>query len=179
MQSVLVTVDRHEWYAPPQIYTRDDSSGLWTAKPAIQPESLQLSSAVNHIGLGVTSQTVIPSGEETHVEHVNLVHSLELADGINSMETSVDHSSEEPHSREESDVGTKKRRVSDLSANGIAVTDCSLSETGEVKSADSSTMESEVSRDYQGAMTVTTNASFAESVIEPTLVMFEVNNPRF
>jgi hypothetical protein len=40
-------------------------------------------------------------------------------------------------------------------------------------------MESEVSRDYQGAMTVTTNASFAESVIEPTLVMFEVKNLRF
>ncbi|KAL3568403.1 hypothetical protein D5086_031054 [Populus alba] len=177
-KSVLVTVDRHEWYAPPQIYTRDDSSGLWTAKPAIRPESLQLSSAVKYMGQSVTSQTVLPSGEETHAKHVNLVNNLELADGVTCMETSDGHSSEEPHSREESDVGTKKRRVSDLSANGIAVTDCSLSETGEVKSVDSSTMESEVSRDYQGAMTVTTNASFAESVIEPTLVMFEVHVPQ-
>jgi hypothetical protein len=28
-KSVLVTVDRHEWYAQPQLYTRDDASGLW------------------------------------------------------------------------------------------------------------------------------------------------------
>ncbi|GMJ07841.1 DegP protease 7, degradation of periplasmic proteins 7 [Hibiscus trionum] len=37
-QLVLVTVDRHEWYAPAQIYTRDDSSGLWTTKAVFQPE---------------------------------------------------------------------------------------------------------------------------------------------
>ncbi|KAL4369135.1 hypothetical protein GQ457_05G005800 [Hibiscus cannabinus] len=37
-QSVLVTVDRHEWYAPAQIYTRDDSSGLWTATALFSPQ---------------------------------------------------------------------------------------------------------------------------------------------
>ncbi|PNX71803.1 protease Do-like 7-like protein, partial [Trifolium pratense] len=36
---VMVTVDCHEWHAPPQIYTRDDSTGLWIAKPAFQPDS--------------------------------------------------------------------------------------------------------------------------------------------
>ncbi|KAD5960906.1 hypothetical protein E3N88_12378 [Mikania micrantha] len=35
-KSVLVTVDRHEWYATPEIYTRDDNSGLWIGKPALQ-----------------------------------------------------------------------------------------------------------------------------------------------
>nr|GEV71640.1 protease Do-like 7 isoform X1 [Tanacetum cinerariifolium] len=34
-KSVLVTIDRHEWYASPQIYTRDDDSGLWIAKQAL------------------------------------------------------------------------------------------------------------------------------------------------
>ncbi|XP_023761570.1 protease Do-like 7 isoform X1 [Lactuca sativa] len=34
-KSVLVTVDRHEWYAPPQIYTRDDNSGIWVGKQAL------------------------------------------------------------------------------------------------------------------------------------------------
>lgn len=34
-KSVLVTVDRHEWYAPPQIYTRDDDSGIWVGKQAL------------------------------------------------------------------------------------------------------------------------------------------------
>lgn len=34
-QSVLVTIDRHEWYASPQIYTRDDNSGLWIGKQAL------------------------------------------------------------------------------------------------------------------------------------------------
>jgi hypothetical protein len=32
---VLVTVDRHEWYAEPQLYTRDDATGLWKRTPAI------------------------------------------------------------------------------------------------------------------------------------------------
>ncbi|XP_010485681.1 PREDICTED: protease Do-like 7 isoform X3 [Camelina sativa] len=44
-KSVLVTIDRHEWYAPPQLYTRNDSSGLWDVKPAIEPASVSPSIA--------------------------------------------------------------------------------------------------------------------------------------
>lgn len=33
-KSVLVTIDRHEWYAPPRIYTRNDATGLWDIRPA-------------------------------------------------------------------------------------------------------------------------------------------------
>ena len=32
---VLVTVDRHEWYEEPQLYNRDDATGLWKRTPAI------------------------------------------------------------------------------------------------------------------------------------------------
>ncbi|EEF29416.1 protease Do-like 7 [Ricinus communis] len=177
-KSVLVTVDRHEWYAPPQIYTRDDSSGLWTAKPAIQPEFLLQSTQINEIGQGLTSQTVSLSGEATHTEHVNQGDQPELTDGVISMETSYEQSSGEPNFQDESDVGTKKRRVSDLASNDIAVSDRSLlHESGGVKLEDRSSVENDVFRDYQGATAATANASFAESVIEPTLVMFEVHVP--
>ncbi|KAG0612336.1 hypothetical protein M758_6G019400 [Ceratodon purpureus] len=33
-KSVLVTIDRHEWYAPPRIYTRNDATGLWDIRQA-------------------------------------------------------------------------------------------------------------------------------------------------
>ena len=98
-KSVLVTVDRHEWYAAPQIYTRDDNSGIWIGKPALGP------------GPGPTSQLA--------------------ANGVASME--------------ESDSGTKKQRV------------------GEDSDSDSNELSIESG-----------NASVAERVIEPTLVMFEV-----
>ncbi|XP_076917849.1 protease Do-like 7 isoform X2 [Bidens hawaiensis] len=45
-KSVLVTMDRHEWYAAPEIYTRDDNSGLWIRKPALPVVSKQLVNGV-------------------------------------------------------------------------------------------------------------------------------------
>ncbi|GJZ01113.1 hypothetical protein Tco_0519074, partial [Tanacetum coccineum] len=44
---VLVTIDRHEWFASPQIYTRDDDSGLWIAKRALPDVNKQLVNGVN------------------------------------------------------------------------------------------------------------------------------------
>uniref|UniRef100_A0A2P2M3A6 Protein binding protein n=1 Tax=Rhizophora mucronata TaxID=61149 RepID=A0A2P2M3A6_RHIMU len=175
-KSVLVTIDRHEWYAPAQIYRRDDSSGLWIAKPAIQTESLKQSSGISDFGQGLTCESVMSSGEATQMEHTNQDGNLELIDGVTSMETSYEHSSEELQSQDDSVIGNKKRRVSDLSPDGIVVADCSLHETAEVKLEDQARMDDEVLRDYQGA-TGAANASFAESVIEPTLVMFEVHVP--
>ncbi|KAG7580500.1 PDZ superfamily [Arabidopsis suecica] len=55
-KSVLVTIDRHEWYAPPQLYTRNDSSGLWDAKPAIEPASVSPSIAIMEASSGDGSQ---------------------------------------------------------------------------------------------------------------------------
>ena len=144
-------MDRHEWYEPPQIYTRDDSSGLWTAKPAFQPESMLPSSGVN--------------GEATHMEHIHQDNHQELTDGVTSMETSCEHASVELHSQDEKGIGSKKRRVEeDMSSDGV-VADGSLNETGEVK------LENKTAMENAGA---TANASIAERVIEPTLVMFEV-----
>jgi S1-C subfamily serine protease len=38
-KSVLVTIDGHEWYTAPQIYTRDPCTGLWTTKPALPSDA--------------------------------------------------------------------------------------------------------------------------------------------
>ncbi|KAE8666947.1 Protease Do-like 7 [Hibiscus syriacus] len=160
-KSVLVTVDRHEWYAPPQIYTRDDSSGLWTAKPAFQPESMMPSSSVN--------------GEATHMEHILQINQ-ELTDGVSSMETCYEHASAELHSENEAGICSKKRRVRGMPSDGV-VADGLLSETGEVKLANNIAMENPVLSDYTCPTAAAANASIAERVIEPTLVMFEVHVP--
>ncbi|KAM0068090.1 putative htrA2 peptidase [Helianthus debilis subsp. tardiflorus] len=54
-KSVLVTMDRHEWYAAPEIYTRDDNSGLWIGKPALQAVSKQSVNGV--ISMETSSKT--------------------------------------------------------------------------------------------------------------------------
>ncbi|XVF71458.1 hypothetical protein PTKIN_Ptkin12aG0039200 [Pterospermum kingtungense] len=93
-KSVLVTMDRHEWYAPPQIYTRDESSGLWTAKAAFQPVSMLPSSGVN--------------GEATDKEHRHQDNHQELTDVATSMETSCEDASAELRSQDETVNSEKK-----------------------------------------------------------------------
>lgn len=132
------------------------------------------SSSITDIG-GLVSQTVPVSNEATCMGHRHHDSHPEVTDGVTSMETSYGHASEEVHSRDEFDVEAKKRRVGeDLSADGNGVADYVLHENREAKLGDLNTMENAVTRDYQGAISASANASFAERVIEPTLVMFEV-----
>ncbi|KAL6286774.1 hypothetical protein ACE6H2_011164 [Prunus campanulata] len=176
-KSVLVTVDRHEWYAPPQIYTRDDCTGLWTAKPAFQPDAILLSSGINDLG-DTGSQAGPPISEVISVGHIHRNSHEELTDGVASMETSYEHASEGAHSRDEFDAGTKKRRVKEnFSSDGSVVADCSFPETNEGNLEDPNTMENAVMGDFQAANLATANASLAERAIEPTLVMLEVHVP--
>ncbi|XP_041003350.1 protease Do-like 7 [Juglans microcarpa x Juglans regia] len=175
-KSVLVTVDRHEWYAPPQIYTRDDSTGLWTAKPAFQPDSHLLSAGLNDVGgLGVQAFSV--SGGANCMDHLHQSNNQELTDSVTSMETNCEDASDDARPQDDS-AGTKKRRVKeDLSADGNVDSDYSLHETREVKLEDPNTVQNAILRDFQGATATAANASFSERVIEPTLVMFEVHVP--
>ncbi|TYH44292.1 hypothetical protein ES332_D11G184300v1 [Gossypium tomentosum] len=158
---VLVTVDRHEWYAPPQIYTRDDSSGLWTVKPAFRREFM------------------LPSGvnvEATHMEHIHEDNHQGLTDDATSMETSSEHASAVLHSQNETGTGSKIKRVEEYMSSDGFVADCSLNTTVEVMLEDTIAKENVLLRNGQGAAAVA-NASIAERVIEPTLVMFEVHVP--
>ncbi|KAM5574303.1 protease Do-like 7 [Rosa sericea] len=176
-KSVLVTVDRHEWYAPPQIYTRDDSTGLWTVKPAFQPDAGLLSSGINDLG-GIRSDAVPLCTEASSVGHMHHDSRAELNEGVTSMETSYEHSSEGGHPRAESDVETKKHRVKeDFSSDGNAVADGSFLETDEGDLEDANTVENSVMRDLQGENVAAANSSLAERIIEPTLVMLEVHVP--
>ncbi|XP_061370222.1 protease Do-like 7 isoform X2 [Gastrolobium bilobum] len=176
-KSVLVTVDRHEWYAPPLIYTRDDSTGLWIAKPACQPNSLFLSSCPKDVG-NLARQPDSLTGEHACAEHVSEGNNQELVNGVTSMETNYEDPSEYASHHNAFDGVVKKRRVEEaLSADGSVVADFSLNETRETKLEKSGVIQDDELMDYQGATAATANASVSERVIEPTLVMFEVHVP--
>lgn len=170
LQSVLVTIDRHEWYAPPQLYTRDDCSGLWIAKPAFQPDSLILSSDIKDVG-NLVGLSVSSTGKAPCVGHMYQDDHQELPDGITGMQAIPEDAADNA-----SDGGVKKRKVEeDLSPDGYLFADSSLNDASETKPEKSSSMQGEVLMYSQGAGTATAvNASIAERVIEPTLVMFEV-----
>ncbi|KAI3842382.1 hypothetical protein MKW92_037536 [Papaver armeniacum] len=89
-KSVVVTVDRHEWYGPPQIYTRNDSTGLWTTRPALPLASKFLSS----VG------TVEPGAE---------VANKDMKDGFCRSVPTDQNVGGEIHSLGGSNAGTKKQ----------------------------------------------------------------------
>ncbi|CAJ1865799.1 unnamed protein product [Sphenostylis stenocarpa] len=170
---VLVTVDRHEWYAPPQIYTRDNSTGLWIAKPAFQLDSPFLSSGAKDVE-NLSRQPISLTVEHACAGHVCEDNNQEFVDGVTNMETNCEDPSECASHHNASDGMIKKRRVEeDLSADGSVVTDFSLNDTRETKLDKSSVIEDDMLMDFQGATAAAANASVAERVIEPTLVMFE------
>ncbi|KAF7136588.1 hypothetical protein RHSIM_Rhsim08G0086100 [Rhododendron simsii] len=177
-KSVLVTIDRHEWYAPPQIYTRDDSTGLWTIKSALPPESPLLSSCMNNLEQGFANSNIQLDTSETSVM-VDIHQDINqgLVDGVSRMDTSSERVGEGTNSRDDSDVGAKKRRVEEDSSADSLVANCSLHEPREEKLDDSTSLENALLRDYQGAAAAAASSSVAERVIEPTLVMFEVHVP--
>lgn len=154
VQLVLVTIDHHEWYAPPQIYTRDDNSGLWIAKPALSPGSLLLS-GINPIKQDLLYNTVSScAGESSPMDGTPQHVGQNSTDHTTNMETSYKCVAEEENS----------------SSDGIVVSDCSLQDLTKERLMDSGTVDAVVIRDDE---TELGNAS-VEHVIEPTLVMLEV-----
>lgn len=176
-KSVLVTVDRHEWYAAPRIYTRDDSTGLWIVRPALPSDSPLLSFGINH-SIGASNEAVSSDSRVHLMDYTHQDNNQKMADSAASMETNSDQALEEANSRDESDIGIKKRKVQECSsADGVVNADGSLHESREENLDDSGISENAIARDYQGATVAAANASVAERVIEPTLVMFEVHVP--
>ncbi|GJT76865.1 protease Do-like protein 7 isoform X2 [Tanacetum coccineum] len=92
-RSVLVALDCHEWYASPQIYTRDDTSGIWIGKQALPPNSQLISSF--GIKQGLTNNRDV---ENCLVELVHQDVFEQLANRIASMDTSsFEHVTDGPH----------------------------------------------------------------------------------
>ncbi|CAK7339048.1 unnamed protein product [Dovyalis caffra] len=174
-KSVIVCIDRHEWYDAPKIYTRDDSSGLWVVRPAIQPKFLQLSSCCSDVEQGPKIESFSLSGESTLVKVMHQSNKQELANGVVRIEASNGHISKKARSREVYDVKTKECQAQGhLSSKEIVAANCSTHEIGEIKLKDPSTTEKTVLNGFEAA---TSAASLAESVIEPALVMLEVYVP--
>ena len=171
-QSILVTIDQHEWYAPPQLYTRNDATGLWTAKPAIPPESPFLASAhhANHVD---TNSNSVPSLSESSPMDLKCQYDSEnLADGCIKMQTDDEIVVDGSHSSEDSLVEKKRRRVDEeIAAEGTLPSYGDLEDVkGDLLRHPSNGEGSDLAR------TISSNASLAEQVIEPALVMFEVSN---
>ncbi|KAG9130911.1 hypothetical protein Leryth_006685 [Lithospermum erythrorhizon] len=179
-KSVLVTVDRHEWYAPPQIYTRVDCSGLWTSKLALAPNCPNLSSGIGPVGNAQApgnSRVGATAGEESPMEQINQYDNAEVSHGVSSMETSYDPVADEHMSHDESDLGAKKRRLEDdLSTNG-SIAEQPLQEPNGCQLEGGGTTDTAVPGDYNGAVSTASSASIAERELEPALVMFEVHVP--
>ncbi|XP_019173134.1 PREDICTED: protease Do-like 7 isoform X2 [Ipomoea nil] len=157
-KSVLVTIDHHEWYAPPQIYTRDDNSGLWIAKPAFSPGSLLLS-GIDPVKQDLLYNTVSScAGESSPMDGTPQHVGQNSTDDITNMETSYKCVAEEENS----------------SADGIVVSDCSLQDLTKERLMDTGTVDAVVVKDDEAELG---NASIVEHAIESTLVMFEVHVP--
>ncbi|KAL9263118.1 Protease Do-like 7-like protein [Drosera capensis] len=157
-KSVLVTIDRHEWYAPPRLYTRDDSTGLWTVKPALTTNSLHQEPIMKHVSEVDTQRLIIDKNDVFLMEDTQQ-DSQKLVDTTTSMETKSDHVSE----------GTLLR--------GETEGNSSLLEHREENLEDSTIRETATLLENQSTEGVASHTSVAESVIEPTLVMFEVHVP--
>ncbi|KQK00996.1 hypothetical protein BRADI_3g53160v3 [Brachypodium distachyon] len=171
-KSVLVTVDQHGWYAPPQLYTRNDATGLWTAKSAIPLDSPFVVSA-HRSHLDVNSNSVSPLAEPSPMDLKCQHESENSADGCIKMQTDDEIGMDGSHSGEDSLVEKKRRRVDeDIAVEGTISSYGDLDDTkGGALRHPSSVEGSDLAR------TISSNASLAEQVIEPALVMFEVHVP--
>ncbi|MCL7040813.1 hypothetical protein MKW94_001207 [Papaver nudicaule] len=169
-KSVLVTVDLHEWYAPPQIYTRNDSIGLWTSRPALPQRSLLMSSSIQYHRNDPPFGKIKPGVQDANKYWTD--------DFCRSMATD-EHVREATHLRKESNIVTKKQPLEEPNAvtkkqrleDDLSI----MHEPPEERLTDIRDLENAGHvEDSRGA---TANASIAERVLEPTLVRVEVHVP--
>lgn len=172
LQSVLVTVDRHEWYAPPQLYVCDDSTGLWVARPAIPADSVLLSSTVNCGRISTASVgTSVIAAEQLEDDRQN--NSENWENRCNRMQTDDENIVDDSISGDGSFTEKKRRRLEEDSiVEGRVFSNVPLNDFKDQNFEHQPNLEDTEVLHHQVA--VRTNASIAEQVIEPTLVMFEV-----
>jgi len=105
---VLVTVDRHEWYAEPQLYTRDDATGLWKRTPAILAVTSSTDKQVS--AMEVDSSKVITSLGLKRIGS-NVRSEGDMSDSQTFVSDSIVFDTQE----------TKRRRLNDEDAPGRAL----------------------------------------------------------
>ncbi|KAG6506958.1 protease Do-like 7 isoform X2 [Zingiber officinale] len=174
-KSVLITIDRHEWYAPPQLYVCDDSIGLWVARPAIPADSTIFSSTIDWGRLGTAPMETPVIGErQLEADHQN--NSENWEDRCNRMQTDDENNADDSISRYGS-FGDKKRQQieEDSIVEGRVFSNGALDDFKDQNLEHQPNSENTEVLHHQVA--IRTNASIAEQVIEPALVMFEVHVP--
>ncbi|KAK4798492.1 hypothetical protein SAY86_030818 [Trapa natans] len=172
-KSALVTIDHHEWYTAPQVYTRNDSDGLWTAKPAFEPLPLLLTRHVSKIQRVTGKQTLPCSGDPNSVEHIPQERIQELINGVKSIGICEGHSFD-THGQGELDTRKNRLSIKEDSSTDGALADYSLLDDIVVEIGDRRDVENVADMtDCHGKISHSANASYAEHVIEPTLVMVE------
>ncbi|KAL3637761.1 Protease Do-like 7 [Castilleja foliolosa] len=127
-KSVLVTVDRHEWYAPPQIYTRDDSSGLWTVKPILPLDSPCLSPLVDPIKQDLANISVLACADEVaRMEQAHQCVGHEPMDGATNMVTRCGQiDGDEPREERLEENGTETEALRDYESGTAAASNASV-----------------------------------------------------
>lgn len=180
MQSVLVTVDRQEWYAQPLIYTRNDSTGLWTARPAILPDSLLLTSSIRRTPFETEFTTTTLADVSSHLEDKHQYGNIGCADGYARIQADEEIAVEQSHLCEDANTNKKRRREEeDSNIEGSSASNGTMPELKERRFECPSNLENADLSDSRvatatNASLTATNSSPAEHVIEPALVMFEV-----
>ncbi|KAI3892686.1 hypothetical protein MKW92_051722 [Papaver armeniacum] len=173
-KSVLVTVDQHEWYGPPQIYTRNDSTGLWTARPALPHAPKFLSSSHCYRNDPPSKTNLLTTSEVGTLEPRAEDANKDWTDGFCRSVATDQHVVGEIHSLEESNAGLKKQRLED----DASIKDIASSVRAKLEPAEETlTGVRYLNNTGKGRGGTAANASVAERVLEPTLVMCEVHVP--
>ncbi|KAI3863697.1 hypothetical protein MKW98_031289 [Papaver atlanticum] len=174
-KSVLVTVDRHEWYGPPQIYTRNDSTGVWSTRPALPFASKFLSSSHCYRNDPPSETNLFTTHEIGTLEPGAEDANKDMTDGFCRSVPSDQHVGGKIHSLGESNAGTKKQhQEDDTSIKDTVLSNCTIREAAEERLTGIRYLNNTGEGDRGG---IAANASVAERVLEPTLVMCEVHVP--
>lgn len=170
-----MTVDRHEWYAPPLIYTRNDRTGSWSVQLALPSEAALLKSSVRGPG-NIIPCAVVSNGKPDLSQNVLQSSGEGWVDGSARMQGNDDGSFGDTDVSEEPNTSRKRRRAEEASvAEGGIIANVGLHAVKEIMMVPP-TVESV---DLSDGRDIVTNASVAEQAIEPTLVMFEVKKTLF
>ncbi|KAI5074824.1 hypothetical protein GOP47_0010785 [Adiantum capillus-veneris] len=177
-KSVLVTMDRHEWYAMPQWYKRNDAYGVWKIEPAVQIENSP--SAPLDSAKVITQPNRIAEGEN----EAFITDSPVGSDSKDRESGSIDTGSLEALALESDQLGVdtlkrgecKRRRVLDKNAEqSIVMSDCKGEPMEPTLTGNLPDNRGEGVNDV--ALSTGSGASVAENILEASFAMFEVHIP--
>ncbi|CAI5504598.1 unnamed protein product [Closterium sp. Naga37s-1] len=150
-KQVLLLVDRHAWYAPPQMYCRDDSTGLWHIAPALPPPPVAAAAGAAVVDGAADDGAAVVDGA---------AHDGASADGV--------AAGDDQDEQQESGLTMEGWEEDDDEEEGSEADDATVADGGAAADAADGS---------QASAKAAGTSSFVESVLEPSLVMMEVRGP--